>query len=403
MSRKQRDGLEPCGGIDAERGHPSPASSARQIRAADRGRQDQGAAAHGSGTSVRRDFPRRRARSLSGRIDRSHTRGPCRQDQEAREGRGHRYRRRRDRRRAAQPGGGREVRRARARGQGGAPHEGQPALGRAAGRGRQARDGPAHRPPHQPRLHHGRADAPPDALHHRRRREHRAGPDGQARHRAERHRSLQGSRARHAQGRDPLGRRDRDGRHPLHHRGRRAVQDGRPRPDHRRRARWPACLRQCHQPRGRRDQGHQVAGRRPGADPGRAGPRGRQHAGQEPVVPVEGGCGRHRARRPRSRHPDVARRQREDAAGVLRRRLAARPQPKVQPSRSGREPDARQHPRRQRRQLEHQVPAVRRGRRRPARAAHEGADGWHRLASPPRRQGRRRQVASSTGRGRRTR
>ena len=88
--------------------------------------------------------------------------------------------------------------------------------------------------------------------------------------------------------------------------------------------RRPACLRQCHQPRGGRDQGHQVAGRRPGADPGRAGPRGRQHAGKEPVVPVQGGCGGHRARRPRPGHPDIARRQREDAAGIVRRRLPAR-------------------------------------------------------------------------------
>ena len=58
---------------------------------------------------------------------------------------------------------------------------------------------------------------------------------------------------------DTFRRRDRDGRHPLHHRGRRAVQDGRPRPDHRWRAGRPAGFRQCHQPGGGRDQRHQVA------------------------------------------------------------------------------------------------------------------------------------------------
>ena len=40
------------------------------------------------------------------------------------------------------------------------------------------------------------------------------------------------------------------------------VQDGRPRPDHRRRARRPAGVRQRHRPGGGADQGHQVRGRR---------------------------------------------------------------------------------------------------------------------------------------------
>ena len=40
--------------------------------------------------------------------------------------------------------------------------------------------------------------------------------------------------------------------------------------------------------RGGGDQAHRLAGRRPGQPAGGARPRGRQHAGQEPVVP--GGC-----------------------------------------------------------------------------------------------------------------
>ena len=46
-----------------------------------------------------------------------------------------------------------------------------------------------------------------------------------------------------AQGCNPLGSRDRDPQHSLDHRGRRALQDGRSRSDHRRRARWSARLR----------------------------------------------------------------------------------------------------------------------------------------------------------------
>ena len=68
-----------------------------------------------------------------------------------------------------------------------------------------------------------------------------------------------------AAGRDPLGGRDGDDEDPLDHRGRRALQDGRARPDHRRPARRPARLRQRHRPRGGADQGHHLAGRRPRA------------------------------------------------------------------------------------------------------------------------------------------
>ena len=55
-------------------------------------------------------------------------------------------------------------------------------------------------------------------------------------------------------------------------------------------------------PRSRQDQGHQVRGRRARPDPGRARSRSRQHAGQEPGFPVEGGRRGHRARRPRADH-----------------------------------------------------------------------------------------------------
>ena len=100
------------------------------------------------------------------------------------------------------------------------------------------------------------------------------------------------------------------------------VQDGRPRPDHRRHSRRAACLRQRDRPGGRADQGHQVAGRRAGADPGRARSRGRQHAGQESHLPGEGGCRRHRARRARADHPDLARGFGAHPHGLLRRRRA---------------------------------------------------------------------------------
>ena len=90
----------------------------------------------------------------------------------------------------------------------------------------------------------------------------------------------------------------------------------------------PLALRQRDQPRGGRDQGHPLGGRRAGRHPGRAGPRGRQHAGQEPVVPRRGRRGRDRARRPRADHPDQPRGQRPDADGVLRGGGALRPPPR---------------------------------------------------------------------------
>ena len=73
-------------------------------------------------------------------------------------------------------------------GRGRAADEGQPAHRRAARRRRRARDGPAHRPPHQPRVHHGRADLPQGPDRHRRGDQHRADARGQGRHLPERDR-----------------------------------------------------------------------------------------------------------------------------------------------------------------------------------------------------------------------
>ena len=95
----------------------------------------------------------------------------------------------RDRRRAAQPCRGGEGGGAGSTGRGRAADEGQPAHRRAAGRGRRARDRPAHRTAHQPRLHHGRADLPQGADRHRRGDQHRADARGQGRHLPERDRS----------------------------------------------------------------------------------------------------------------------------------------------------------------------------------------------------------------------
>ena len=117
----------------------------------------------------------------------------------------------------------------------------------------------AHRAADQPRLHHGRPGPPRDAVHHRRGDQHLPRPRRQARHRPERHRPLDRHRHGHAAGRDPLRRRDGDDQDPLDDRGRRALQDGRPRPDHRRPARRPARLRQRHRPRGGPHQGHRRA------------------------------------------------------------------------------------------------------------------------------------------------
>ena len=73
-------------------------------------------------------------------------------------------------------------------GRGRAADEGQPAHRRAARRGGGPGNRAAHRPPHQPRLPHGRADLPQGADRHRRRHQHRADARGQGRHLPERDR-----------------------------------------------------------------------------------------------------------------------------------------------------------------------------------------------------------------------
>ena len=88
-----------------------------------------------------------------------------------------------------------------------------------------------------------------------------------------------------------------------------------------------ACLRQRDQPRGGTHQGHQVAGCRSGADPGGAGSRGWQHAGQEPDLPLPCRRRRHCARRSGADHPHLAGRSCADPHGLLRRGCAAPPQP----------------------------------------------------------------------------
>ena len=83
-------------------------------------------------------------------------------------------------------------------------------------------------------------------------------------------------------------------------------------------ARRAAGVRQRHRPGSRQDQGHQVGRRRPGADPGRAGSRGRQHAGEKSHLHGEGRLGRHRAGRAGSDHPHIARGFASGPHGLLR-------------------------------------------------------------------------------------
>ncbi len=86
------------------------------------------------------------------------------------------------------------------------------------------------------------------------------------------------------------------------------VQDGGTRPDYWRGPRRAARARQRHQPGGRGDQEDRVTGGGAREHSRRSRPRGRQHAGQEPVVSGEGGrCG-NRAWRARAGHSHQPRR-----------------------------------------------------------------------------------------------
>ena len=127
-------------------------------------------------------------------------------------------------------------------------------------------DRPAHRAPDQPRLHHGRADLSRAAVHHRRRDQHLPRPRDQGRHRPERDRpASRRSGSGEPRGRDPVGGRDGQPEDPGDARGRGAVQDGRPRPDHRRRcstARWRSTTRSARRRRGSRASSRRWRARR---------------------------------------------------------------------------------------------------------------------------------------------
>ena len=101
---------------------------------------------------------------------------------------GHRSRQHAHRRCAAQPRVRREGGRAGALGRSRAADEGQPAQRRAPRRRGRARDRTAHGPPHQSRVHHGRADLSQGAVRHRRGHQHRADARRQGRHLPERDR-----------------------------------------------------------------------------------------------------------------------------------------------------------------------------------------------------------------------
>jgi phosphate acetyltransferase len=150
-------------------------------------------------------------------------------------------------------------------------------------------------------------------------------PRRQARHRPERHRPLARHRTGRAARRDPVGRRDGDDQDPLHHRRRRAVQDGRARADHRRAfSTARLAFDNAIDPGAARIKGltSPVAGRGqilvvPDLEAGK-------HAGQEPHLPHPcrcGGCGDGRAGADRA---DLARRSGARAAGLLRGRRALR-------------------------------------------------------------------------------
>ncbi len=111
-------------------------------------------------------------------------------------------------------------------------------------RGGAVGDRAADRAAHQPRVRDGRARVSADAADHGRRGEHRARPRLQGRHLPQRDRPGARARNRRAEGRDPVRRGNRDAEDRVDAARGRAVQDGRPRPDHRRPARRSARVRQ---------------------------------------------------------------------------------------------------------------------------------------------------------------
>ena len=193
---------------------------------------------------------RRGARGRRQGRDHADSRRPDGQDRGSGEAERRLPRRYAHRRCAAQPGRGRQGGGARAQGRGGAADERQPAHRRAAERRRRARDGTADGPPHQPRVHHGRADVPQGADRHRRRHQHRADARREGRHLPERDRPRDQPRRREAEGGDSRRRRNRHLQDAGDDRRGGAVQDGRPGADHGRTPRRAAGVRQRHQPRG---------------------------------------------------------------------------------------------------------------------------------------------------------
>ncbi len=206
------------------------------------------------------------------------------------------------------------------------------------------------------------------ADHHRRRRQHRADARGQGRHPAERDRPR--ARAAHAGGarRDPVGDGDRQSEGAVDGRGRRAVQDGRPRPDHRRARRRAARARQRDQPRSRRRSRRSIR-RWPAARTCCVVPD--LEAGNMLAKSLSFLAGRrrggHRARRARADHPHEPRRfgHRRASRRARSRRSSRRRAARTQ-SRWG-EIMSDVDSRAQRRFVEHQVRALRcRERRAPA-------------------------------------
>ncbi len=343
------------------------------------------------------------SRRSQGRDHRTLARRARRENPDTRRRARARSRRLRDHRRAAEPRRRGKSGRARAPRQGEAADEGQPAHRRADGsrgpQGDRAQDIAAD----QPLLHHGRRDLSEAARHHRRGDQHLPDARGQGRHRPERDRPHARSRYRAAARCDPLRGRDDQPEDPVDDRCRRLVQDGRSRPDHRRRARRPAGARQRHQQGRGADQGHRLAGRGRRRHPAGAGSRGRQHAGQEPDLPRRGRRRRHRPRRPRPDHPDQPRRRGAHANGLLRRRRDLRhvrsAPPLAQPRRDR---HGGYDTRRQRRLVEHQVLGLRTDRRDKDGSPVQGADRGHRRAPAPlgsrcRGHGSRRQILRSRG------
>ena len=196
-------------------------------------------------------------------------------------------------------------------GEGRAADEGQPAHGRAARRGRRARNRSPHGPPHQSRLHHGRADVSQGARSSPTRRSTSRRRSTTRSTSAERDRSRAFARREDAEGRDSRGGRDRQLEDAGDDRRRGTLQDGGSRTDQGWPARRSAGVRQRDQQGGgARSKGSVVRSRRRSRHPARAGSRGRQHAGQAAQLPGERRQRRSRARRARADHPDEPRRQR---------------------------------------------------------------------------------------------